>query len=289
MDSTKSVPFTLIKSTQANFHTVHRAQTWLGTLVEISVHSTQSLDATHQAIEHAFAACQRVHNAMSSQLSTSDVSRFNVAPSNTTLTFDPWTIQVLKAAQRLQLLSGCMFDISLGSTPFATLAYTILNSTQIVKHFADSKLDLGGIAKGYAVDRMVATLRAGGIRNGCVNAGGDLRSFGQEHWPVWKRQIASNEGANQAATLEPWITISNGSVASSEYMNGRSPLHADTLHSPNPANLVRILKKNYWIAVAAPRCMWADALTKVVALSENARHPILAAFGAHAWLEQTAV
>jgi thiamine biosynthesis lipoprotein len=36
--------------------------------------------------------------------------------------------------------------------------------------------------------------------------------------------------------------------------------------------------------VAAPRCLWADALTKVVALTGRADHPALAARGATAWL-----
>lgn len=39
-------------------------------------------------------------------------------------------------------------------------------------------LDLGGVAKGYAVDEAVRILKEGGISSGIVNAGGDLRSFG---------------------------------------------------------------------------------------------------------------
>src|SRR5258708_22076766 len=39
-------------------------------------------------------------------------------------------------------------------------------------------LDLGGIAKGFAVDRAVAVLRRHGIRAAVVNAGGDLRAIG---------------------------------------------------------------------------------------------------------------
>jgi thiamine biosynthesis lipoprotein len=37
-------------------------------------------------------------------------------------------------------------------------------------------------------------------------------------------------------------------------------------------------------SVAAPLCLWADALTKVVAASGDARHPVLAHYGAQAWL-----
>ncbi len=40
------------------------------------------------------------------------------------------------------------------------------------------QLDLGGLAEGYVVDRVVALLKAGGVRKGLVNLGGDLRVFG---------------------------------------------------------------------------------------------------------------
>jgi thiamine biosynthesis lipoprotein ApbE len=39
-------------------------------------------------------------------------------------------------------------------------------------------VDLGGIAKGFAVDRAVKALKCAGLASGVVNAGGDLRVFG---------------------------------------------------------------------------------------------------------------
>jgi thiamine biosynthesis lipoprotein len=46
------------------------------------------------------------------------------------------------------------------------------------------RLDFGGIAKGYAVDIAIETLRRSGIESALVNAGGDLRSLGARAWPV---------------------------------------------------------------------------------------------------------
>ncbi len=51
---------------------------------------------------------------------------------------------------------------------------------------APTGLDLGGIAKGYAVDRGVRTLRTMGVRNGMVNAGGDLRLLGSREGQPWR-------------------------------------------------------------------------------------------------------
>lgn len=59
-------------------------------------------------------------------------------------------------------------------------------------------VDLGGIAKGYAVDRAVDSLRDAGIRAGIVDAGGDLRIFGEHpakpSWRIGIRHPRSEEG-----------------------------------------------------------------------------------------------
>ena len=47
------------------------------------------------------------------------------------------------------------------------------------------QIDLGGIAKGYAIDRAIAVLRAHGIENAIVNTGGDLRAFGERGTRPW--------------------------------------------------------------------------------------------------------
>ncbi len=48
-------------------------------------------------------------------------------------------------------------------------------------------LDLGGIAKGFAVDRAIERLMSAGCIGGQVNAGGDMRVFGADNTPVWLR------------------------------------------------------------------------------------------------------
>ncbi|MFW1123225.1 FAD:protein FMN transferase, partial [Vibrio parahaemolyticus] len=48
-------------------------------------------------------------------------------------------------------------------------------------------VDLGGIAKGHAVDRAVAAMIAAGAPCGLVNAGGDLRGFGAMDWAIGLR------------------------------------------------------------------------------------------------------
>jgi thiamine biosynthesis lipoprotein len=141
-------------------------------------------------------------------------------------------------------------------------------------------LDLGGIAKGYAVDRAVAALRAQGVRDALVNAGGDLRAIGTRTWTVeaGQRDARTDNGAG-AASLR--LALVSGAVATSVYRAGITPGHGDTLIDPRRCRRAPV---DCVVTVAAPRCVLADALTKVVALSSDAAHPALARFHAVAWL-----
>ena len=59
-------------------------------------------------------------------------------------------------------------------------------------------LDLGGIAKGFAVDQAIHALRRGGCTEAIVNAGGDLRRFGRAPHPIYLRR---STGPVQVAEL----------------------------------------------------------------------------------------
>jgi len=249
---------------------VRRAQPWLGTIVAIEVMAEG--DAAHAAptFARAFAAVERVHEAMSLQSATSDVARFNTARNGAVVVCDPWTVNVLSLAHCLQRASAGLFDVALGTSRNG--AYRIVDACSVVK--LGGRIDLGGIAKGYAVDRAVLALRASGVERGLVNAGGDLRAFGPGAWPIVVRT-----GQTDAVVQ---IALERGAIATSQYRSGRSPHHDDALISP-AGSAVHAIDRT--ITVAAPRCALADALTKVVALSGNARHPMLHEMGGLAWLQ----
>lgn len=70
------------------------------------------------------------------------------------------------------------------------------------------KLDLSGIAKGYAVDRAIETLKAAGVKAALVNAGGDIRVIGNRNWKIG---IKNPRGPGIVKTLP----LKNESVATS--------------------------------------------------------------------------
>ncbi|MGH8495721.1 MAG: FAD:protein FMN transferase [Gammaproteobacteria bacterium] len=66
----------------------------------------------------------------------------------------------------------------------------------------DIALDLGGFAKGVAVDRAIARLRARGVRNAIINAGGDLRVIGRHGDRPWRIGIRHPRGDGVIAELD---------------------------------------------------------------------------------------
>lgn len=230
----------------------------LGTLVEISLPAGIAKDA----FERGFSAIAQVQACMSRFEPDSDVARFNAAAAGTTLQLHPHSLRVLRAAQALQGNSQGLFDISQGSGPRAWR----LERDQVVKLQHQVTLDLGGIAKGYAVDQAIQALRRAGLAWACVNAGGDLRVFGPQGVALRLRQ-------EQRGGVTDFGQLVDGAFATSLFTDGsRSRLSGGCVATTRH------------VSVAAPRCIWADALTKVVAASGDTGHPLLARLGAVAWL-----
>jgi thiamine biosynthesis lipoprotein len=122
-------------------------------------------------------------------------------------------------------------------------------------------IDLGGIAKGFAVDRALDVLRGCGLVRGLVNAGGDLAAFGPEPELVHLRHPAN------AGRVLGWAAISNAALASS----GRTfdllqfaEAGDCAVFDPMTQGPVRGIAG---ATVRAPCCMIADALTKVVMIA----------------------
>jgi FAD:protein FMN transferase len=226
-----------------------RARPLLGTLVEIG--APRGHEAGFDAIAVLQARLSRFEPG-------SDIARFNALPVGGELRVGTLAVEVLNAARRLQADSAGLFDISLGSGPEAWR----LDGDRLHKLGPGVALDLGGIAKGQAVDLAVRALRDAGATAGWVNAGGDLRVFGALELPVQLRDESSG-GVREFARL------SDGAFATSHYAPGSRSATLGGVRAH--------------VSVAAPLCLWADALTKVVSLSGRCDHPLLARYDAAAW------
>jgi thiamine biosynthesis lipoprotein len=123
-----------------------------------------------QAADAAFAVVDRLEQELSRFVGNSDVSRVNALGLGETARVGPSTLDCLLVAQRMREVTGGAFDVSLGSGLDALEldadAFTVRARRDGVR------LDLGGIGKGYAVDR-AAELLAGdwGLEHVLVHGG----------------------------------------------------------------------------------------------------------------------
>jgi len=270
---------------------LRRARPLLGTLVEIRI--PEASEAANAALESAFSAIGRVHALMSFHEPTSDLGRINRAAAGVAVDVDPWTFEVLVHARRIAELSDGLFDVTvadvlvlrglLPALPGAMPAESSdaaqrpsfreleLRAPNRVAWRRKSLVDLGGIAKGYAVDRALQSLREAGIASAVVNAGGDLACFGRPA-PVHLRDPMSPR------RLVDLGDIDEAAVATSAgYFSETRDV--DALVDPRRAACTS------WrgsVSVIARDCVVADALTKVVALDPDRAPRILSRLGAQA-------
>ncbi len=272
-------------------HTIKRARALLGTYVAIHVRGTDEATAL-AAIERGFAAVADIHRLMSFHEPDSDLSRMNRGAVDMPVVVDERTFSVLRAAIEIAERSRETFDVTVGAE---LVARGLLPRPETRQPVAEARwrdvelippdrvryrrplwVDLGGIAKGYAVDQAIAAMNLPLSVQCMVNAGGDLRVAGPEAERALLRAPPGDGGA------VPVVEIENGSLASSGsgHMVGGAP-HLD-------GSSRRSIDAGRFVSVAAEPCMIADALTKVVLAEGAAAEPVLKAYGAVAYLHDAA-
>src|SRR5579872_113865 len=256
---------------------IRRARPLLGTFVEIEAAGPAQAEVVG-AIDAAFNAVSGVHRLMSFHEPDSDVSRLNRQAFDRPVKVHQWTFDVLKTSIELHRESDGLFNIAvapilqgMGLLPrhdedeaeaIAREAIELLEGRMIRFRHRGTKIDLGGIAKGFAVDRALDALRhSGAVTCGLVNAGGDLGAFGAEvqtahiRHPrdpgrvVCRIEFAGEALASSARRLDPFQSAQSDGSA---------------IVRPDGKPLTNAIDG---VTVRAPSCMIADALTKIVMVS----------------------
>lgn len=273
-----------------------RAQPWLGTLVDISIADALPEAQLHALFARVFERIGEIHRLMSFHAQDSDVTRINRAPVGSVVQIDPQTMQVIKVALMLTAASASIFSIGCASKlvqwnllprhdaappPYRAdvLAEGLVQTgeNRICKTRA-LIIDLGGIAKGYAVDQAVDVLLQTGVVAACVNAGGDLRVLGSTAYPIAIRNPQSIGEAGRQ------VMLSNGAMATSATYFSRHQLQKKDVSALIDGRNGAAITSAASATVMAPSCMMADALTKIVLASGDPTHPLLNRFGASAFI-----
>ena len=245
---------------------VRRAQPWLGTIVEISLDRQDD-----HAFADAFALISEIHKRMSYHSDSSDLALLRNSPPGAKVTVSRHTVTVLRLAKQLFIETDGLFDVSVGRKLVAigylprmdarplphfngnTGDIEIIDDTHVCCH-RSLLIDLGGIAKGYAVDVALSALAEHGCEHALINAGGDLRHMGSNPTDIWLR---GGDGL-----ISHKIRIANAAVATSSNFLFRRKSHG-RLVSPHIGRGSAPLLVDSAITVLAPECAFADAMTKI--------------------------
>jgi FAD:protein FMN transferase len=270
---------------------VRRTVPAMGTTAELAVVHADERYA-QAAIDAALREVARVERLMSRFRADSDVGRMNAAALRTRVPVDAATASVLLAALRWADMSDGRFDPCLAravelwdvgarATPPAApeirrfagrRLYRSLDVERaaVVLHEPDVAVDLGGIAKGYAVDRAVTVLRDWGIAHALVNAGGDLYALGNapdgEAWRVGIRDPHAHGTLSGALRVADRAVATSGSYEQHFVHQGRR-YH----HLLDPVTGAPQQTTHSYVTITADSCMSADAAATAVFGADRSR------------------
>lgn len=168
-----------------------------------TVIAIQLNDTTDETlIDECFVLAETYEQYFSRTIADSDIYRINHA-NGAPVTVHEETADLIRAGIRFGEQSDGLFDISIGAltglwdipnnsgtipsqadidAALATVDYRgiVVDGTTVTLKNPDTQLDLGGIAKGYAADRMKEYLNANGVHEGFINLGGNVLTLGEK-------------------------------------------------------------------------------------------------------------
>jgi len=269
----------------------------MGTWAEITVYS-QDAKSANIAIESALDAMTAVDSLMSAYKQDSEISEINRQAGKNAVSVSPQTFWVVKSAIHYSELSDGAFDITISPlvrswgffrkqgrippqeeidqnrafvnyklielnsehnplTPFIKGEY---NRIKLLKN--GMALDLGGIAKGYAVDQAIEKLRDAKIENVLVNLSGNMYAIGhpkdKEAWHIGIRHPRKKESLLGFLKLQEEAISTSGDYEKFFIHDGKKYSHIINPHTGYPVSGVAS------VTIIAKTAMEADALSTTV-------------------------
>jgi thiamine biosynthesis lipoprotein len=218
-------------------HLVERSRQSMGSLLTLSAWAPNEATAV-EAFEHVFSEFDRLESLMSVWKDGSDVVRMNKNAGISPVPVSVETLEVLAVARDASVMTRGKFDITFGALTdiwrFDHDQDNVVPDRQLIEarlpriDYRAVEIDttartafitrpgmrvhLGGIGKGYAIDRAVVLLKQQGITDFMVQSGGDLYVSGTNGGTPWKLAIADPRGDHSPfATLQ----ITDGTFSTS--------------------------------------------------------------------------
>jgi len=257
----------------------------MDSLVSITIYATDEPKEWRKHVGEAFEAIQHVEELMTSYSDSSQVGKINAQAGNKPVAVDSAVLSVIREAKDIARDSDGAFDVTVlpllqlwnlkAENPAVPDSDAIEAKAQLVDFerivIQDSMvflpengmgLDLGGIAKGYAVDRAVAVLKRHGYADFMVEAGGDLRiaagNLTRDRRRIWVRHPRDREQLFAAIKLDSGAVATSGDYERYFELDGKRYHHILNPKTGYPS------KPCVSVTILAQSAAKADALTTAV-------------------------
>lgn len=262
---------------------IFREEAIMGTRCAVELWSERPAQA-NALIDEVFKEFRRIDVLMSTYKPQSQVSRVNALAAKQYVKVDVELFQLLETALDYSRISNGAFDITYASVgylydfrahvrpdaahiaaalPGVNWRHLELRRADHSVHFQrpGMRIDLGGIGKGYAVDRGTAILQRAGVQHAMVNAGGDTRIIGDRLGKPWVVGIRDPNDREKVALRLPLENTAISTSGDYERFFDEGGVRYHHILDPKTGDSARKLRSVSIIASTATR---TDALTKLV-------------------------
>ena len=259
----------------------------MGTSFEIYLYSPNRERAS-ELFEDAFGEIERVEMALSNYRSSSELSRINASAANTPLVTDPEVFALLSRALDYSQRTDGAFDVTVGKLMKAWgffrgagrypsdeelarareqtgwQSVRLDNRTRAIYFLKRGiELDLGGIGKGYAIDRVAALLREGGVKAALISSGSSSiyaigAPPGKAGWFVRVPDPLDRAHSVSIISLKDQSLSTSGNYEKFFRLNGRTYCHIIDPRTGRP------VEGTLQTTVIAPEATDSDALSTAV-------------------------
>ncbi len=241
--------------------------------------------ATARALlDDVLAEMRRIDTTYSPYIEDSELSRLNrEAPNGWTAT-TPEMIDLLEKSAQVSQLTGGAFDITYASVgryydyrkgerpnqaeleaglEAINWKFVEVDEAAGRVRFAHPLVyvDLGGIAKGYAVDRCIELLRSAGVTQASVAAGGDSRILGDRNGEPWTVGIRDPRHEDAVAVLLPLVDTAVSTSGDYERFFEKDGVRYHHILDPSTGDSAR---KSWSVTILGPEATFTDALSTSV-------------------------
>lgn len=262
---------------------IERSFVSMGSSLKVSIWTTDERKAI-AAADRVSREFDRLESLLSVWKPGSDVLRINDAAGLTPVAVHRDTLAVLDAARHASELTGGKFDITFGAlaeiwkfdhdqdntVPDAAAITARLPLVDYRAVHVDAaqgtafisrpgvRVHLGGIGKGYAVDRAVEQLRAEGFHDFLIQAGGDLYAAGTNNGTPWTLGIADPRGTHTAFAAVPIRDATFSTSGDYERFFMKDGIRYHHLIDPDRGEPARLCRS---VTIVARRALIADVLS----------------------------